>query len=331
MKKIIYTGILTAFAAICIQAQTPSPVPTPQTFPQAAPTPVSLEKILDEAEKQKDNYRETFRDLLATETKTFEEYNKNGELDRETVIESNFLVYQSAKDVATSSEMRNVIKLNGKLVPDSQARAERFLAELEKTKTLEKELEKIQAEGVRYDKTIEISNFTLSEAITLSRALRSYFEFNLLGTENYDGREVFILGYQQIKKSPLIVIDEKEPKDQDTLAYYDINLPGALKKNDRFLRGKLWIDAETFQVRREERQVSVQANVAPLVAQEAVFEYTSSEFGILVPKKITFLDNDLKKISKDNNFSAVKATKVVFDYSKFKKTNVEVQISDDEN
>jgi hypothetical protein len=50
---------------------------------------------------------------LAVETKTFEKYDKNGELKDETVIESNFFVYQSSKDEKTSAELRNVIKATG--------------------------------------------------------------------------------------------------------------------------------------------------------------------------------------------------------------------------
>jgi hypothetical protein len=48
-----------------------------------------------------------------------------------------------------------------------------------------------------------------------------------------------------------------------------------------------------------------------------------------VPKKITFIDNSVKKISKTEEFAAVKNARVVFDYSKFRKTNVDVQIIDE--
>lgn len=325
LKKIICYAILTVSTTVFTFAQTPSPTP----MPQIAPTPVDLEMILTEAEKQTAFYQETFKDLLATETKTFEEYDKNGALDNETIIESNFLVYQSAKDANRTSELRNVLKVDDKLIPDSQVRADRFLGELGKTKTLEKELEKLQDEGLRYDKTVRIINFTLYEAITLAKNLRPFFDFKLVSTENFEGSEVFVVSYQQTRKSPFITIDEKESKEPGIKADFDINLPGALKKNEKFLRGKLWIDAKTFQIWREERQVTVQANSTSLIAQETVFEYASSEFGILVPKRITFTDNNLKKISKDNNYSAVKDTKVTFDYSKFKKTSVEVNIIDE--
>ncbi len=332
LKKIILVITLNALTAICIFAQTPSPirmpVPETQVSPQTAATPANLELILTEAEKQIVNYQETFKDLLAIETKTFEEYDKKGELEDETIIESNFFVYQSSKDEKTSAELRNVTKIDGKLVPNSQARADRFLAELQKTKTVEKELENIQDEGLRYDKTIRISGFTLFEAIILANNLRPVFDFKLLGSENYQGREVYIVSYQQTKKSPFITINEKESKEKGIKADIDVSLPGELKKRDKFLRGKLWIDAATFQIWREERQIVAQT-AEPIVAQETIFEYAPSEFGILVPKKITFLDNNIKKISKSDEFRAVKNARVVFDYSNFRKTNVDVQIIDE--
>jgi hypothetical protein len=314
--------------AAAIFAQTPSP-PTAQPLPSVSPTPVvTLETILTEAEKQTANYRETFKDLLAVEKKIFEKYSKTGDLKDETVIESNFFVYQSSKDEKTSSELRNVVKVDEKLVPNSQARADRFLAELQKTTTVERELEKIQDEGLRYDKTIEISGLTLYEAIALLDNLRPVFDFKLLGTENYQSREVYVISYQQTKRSPFITVNEKKSKEQGIKVDFDVSLPGSLKKTDTFLRGKLWIDAQTFQLWREERQLAVQT-AAPVVVQETIFEYQSSEYGILVPKKITFTQNSIKKADRDNEFSAAKNTRVNFDYSKFRKTNVEVQIVDE--
>ncbi len=328
IKKNICAGMVIAFAAFGVSAQTPSPTAPPMVSPTPAAV-ANLETVLAAAEKQVALYQETFKDLLGVETKTFEKYDKNGELKDETIIESNFFVYQSSKDEKTSAELRNVIKADGKLVPDSQARADRFLTELQKSKTVEKELEEIQDEGLRYDKTLKISGFTLFEAIALASNLRPVFDFKLLGSENYQGREVYLVSYQQTRKSPFITINEKESKEKGLKTDIDANVPGEFKKADKFLRGKLWIDRETFQIWREERQLTVQAATAPIVAQETIFEYAPSEFGILVPKKITFIDNSVKKISKTDEFGAVKSARVVFDYTKFRKTNVEVQIIDE--
>jgi phage-related minor tail protein len=327
-KNTSFTLFLITISAVGVFAQTPTASPSMQTKTQVSSTPVGLETILSEAEKQATNYQEEFKNLLATETKTFEEYDKNGNLKDQTNVESNFFVYQSARNKDLSSELRNVTKVDGKLVPDSQARADRFLAELEKTTTAEKELEKIQDEGSRYDKTLIINGLTLSEAISLDDTLRSNFDFKLVGSENYQGREVYVITYQQTKKSPLITINEKASNDKRIKAGFDISLPGSLKKNDVFLRGKLWIDKQNFQIWREERQLAVQT-VTPIVAMETILEYQPSEFGILVPKKISLQSNSIKKNSKENEFTAVKDTKVIYDYSKFRKFNVDVKVLDD--
>lgn len=293
------------------------------------PSPASLDTILNEAAKQTLNYRETFRDLLATETKTFEKYKKDGNLDDTTKVESNFFVYQSSKDGKTSSELRNVTKVNDKPVPDSQSRADRFLGELQKAKTVEKELEKIQDESLRYDKSFVISGLTLYEAIVLNNDLKSAFDFNLVGTENYQGRDVYVVAYRQTQKNPHITVNEKKSNEPGFKADFDVNLPGSLKKTDKFLQGKLWIDAQTFQLVREEREVTVQTST-PIVAQKTEFEYEPSQYEIYVPKKIIFTEYAVKKGKSKNDFTTVKATQVTFNYSEFKQTNVEIEILDDD-
>ena len=320
MSKILLLVIF-IFSAFPAFAQDMQPVPSP--------TPPNLDTILSEAAKKTLFYRETFRDLLATETKTFETYEKNGDLDDRKKVESNFFVYQSSKDGRTSSELRNVLKVDDKPVPDSQARADRFLGELEKTKTVAKELEKIQDESLRYDKSFTISGLTLFEGIVLTDNLRPYFEFNLAGTEKYRGKNAYVVHYRQTKKSPFITINEKKSEEPGLKADFDVNIPGSLKKSEKFLQGKLWIDAQTFQILREEREIAVRTP-SPLIAQKIVFEYEPSEYEIFVPRKIIFTDYKVKKGSDKNNFTTIKSAEITFDYSEFKKTDVEIQILDDD-
>ncbi|MEO6590255.1 MAG: hypothetical protein ABIP06_13230 [Pyrinomonadaceae bacterium] len=323
LKKLLFVFfVLSAVSAFAQDVQT-TPQPTPQ------PTPPTLDTILNKAAEQSENYRETFRDLLAVETKSFESYDKNGGIDESSEVESNFFVYQSSKDGKTSTELRNVIKVDGKLVPDSQARADRFLGELQKTKTVEKELEKIQDESLRYDENFVIYGMTLYQAIPLFQDIRSFFEFKLAGTENYQGRDVYVVSYRQTRKSPSITIDEKKSKVPGIKVDFELNLPGSLKKTEKFLQGKLLIDAETFQLLREEREIAVQMPT-PLVAQKTVFEYVPSKYEIYVPKRITFTDYNFKKGSNKNNFTTSRAAQITFNYSEFKRTNVDIEILDDD-
>lgn len=316
-KNFIRVGILMVLAAFGVCGQTPSPS-------QPAPT---LETILSEANKQRQNYQEEFKNLLADEKKTFEKYNKNGEVKQQTVVESTFLVYQSSKDKNASSELRNITKVDGKILPDSQKRSDQLFAELQKTTTLKKELEKIQSEGSRYDKTLEVNGLTVSEALVLSDNLRPYFDFKLIGAENYQGNNVYLVSYQQTKKSPYISLNGNlDVKPNEPGFGFKLSVPGALKKSDAFLRGKLWIDAKTFQIWREERELTIQTP-SPVALLETVLDYQTSDYGILVPKQISLLSNEVKKNS--NQYTALKDTKVSFDYSKFRKTEVDVKVLDD--
>lgn len=312
-----FTLLTSAFAF----AQTaPAPAMTP-------PTP-NLETILSEAQKQSAAYRESFRNLLAEETKTFEEFDRDGNLDEKTTVKSNFLVYQSGKDAKVTTELRNVVEVDGKLVPNSLQRSNEFLGELGKATTLEKELKKIQSESSKYDKTLEVYGFTLNEAIVLSPKIRSFVDFKLLGAENYQGNEVYVVSYQQMKKSPYVIVNDNSLATGEPGFDFKIDVPGALKNADKFLRGKFWIDAKTFQIRREEQELTVQAP-EPLVLLTANFEYQSSDYGLLVPKRIFVTFYELKKQKGAGKFAPVKATSVNFEYSKFRQTNVEVKILDD--
>src|SRR5262245_6887801 len=126
IRKVVWALTLTVCGVVFVDGQNS----------RISPVNANLETILTEARKQTVNYQETFKNLLAIETKTFEEYGKDGEVKYQNVVESNFLVYQSSKDRKISSELRNVIKVDGKLVPNSKERSERLFAELQKTSTL---------------------------------------------------------------------------------------------------------------------------------------------------------------------------------------------------
>lgn len=318
--KIIVVLTFTLFSAASVFAQ--------EDLQTAAAAPPNLETVLTEAQKQTLLYKQTFRDLLALETKTFEEFDKKGSVDKKTTVKSDFLVYQSGKNSNVTTELRNVVEVNGKLVPNSQKRSSDFLAELGKTTTLESELKKIQKEGSKYDKTLEVYGLTLNEGVVLAPNIRPYFDFQMTGTENYQDNEVFVINYRQTKKSPYSVVNGDENVSNEASLYFEIDVPDALEKTDVFLTGKLWIDAKTFQIRREDQSLVYQT-AEPLIALTNTFEYQTSDYGILVPKLIVVTFFDLKKQKGSDKFASQKDTAVSFEYSKFRQTNVEVQILDD--
>ena len=288
-----------------------------------------LTAILQNANLQTQKYDAEFKNLLADETKTFETFDSEGNVKKRTVIESNFIVLQSEKSAGSPAEYRSVTKVNGKTVGDIEKRNADLFEQLAKAKSAREELEKIQKESARYDKNLEISGFTLLQSPVLDDALRPFFEFSMLGRETVGGREVFVVGYRQTKQSPNILINQKNPSDKGLNLNLEVDLPDSFKKSEVFLRGKLWIDAETFQIWREEREVAATKDSNTVVLQRSEFEYQPSDFGILVPKQISLVENRIKKDA--GKFVELKNQRVQFQYSRFRKSNVEVQILDDEN
>src|SRR5215203_3712793 len=311
---IIFIGALSAFAQVPV-------TPTDSQPP--------LNVILDSAALKSENYREAFKNLLANELKTFEQFDNKGDSDKKTVVKSSFLVYQSGKSATSTAELRNILEVNGSPIPDSQKRGEEFLAELDKQTTLERELKKLQSESSKYDKTWLVYGLTLNQAVALKPQLRPVFDFQLVGREILDGNDVYVVSYQQKTKSPRITVNEKSNLGPNEVSVnFNIGIPAELKKTDKFLRGKLWIDAKTFQVWREERELTARIS-DPVMLLTNVFEYQSSGFGILVPKSITMTIYNAKK-EKGDRFSSVKDMVMNFEYSNFRQTNVEVRILDDE-
>jgi hypothetical protein len=103
---------------------------------------------------------------------------------------------------------------------------------------------------------------------------------------------------------------------------FDIETDGKVVLNER-MQGKLLIDAATFGLWREEREITVQPAgfVDPLVAVREDLDYQNSDFGMLVPKKITHEHYRIKTKEK----LAVKDVRVTFEYSKFTRPDVEVK------
>ncbi|HEX8734258.1 MAG TPA: hypothetical protein VF721_02975 [Pyrinomonadaceae bacterium] len=337
--KLIFIAILAifissiAFAQKTVTKKTPTPKPTPTPMmmtatpaPTPSPTPVTLDIILTEAEQQALNYRRAFNSLLAEETKTFEEFGKDGEAKRRRTVESNFLVYQSTKNENLVVEYRNVVKVDGKAVGDSGKRAEEFFENVLKSATAEKELEKVLEESTRYDKTLDISGFTLWQSPVLAAHIRPALDFRLSGQETFNGRKVYAVTYQQKAKSPYILFNERPTRFDKLYINYEIELPKQIKEPNPILRGKLWIDAETFEILREEREQTIQIDNNPTVVFRTEFEYQKNESGFVTPKKITLTYYEVRR--KDEQFMIVKDTVATFEYTKFTKSDVEVKSGD---
>src|SRR5215210_4006162 len=103
MGKTITAAFFIFTFSIFVFAQNP---PLPEASPTPAPTP-TLQEIIDKAEAQTRVYVETFKNLLSEERKTFEIYDKRGEVKKRRSVVSTFIVYPLSKDENQITEFRN--------------------------------------------------------------------------------------------------------------------------------------------------------------------------------------------------------------------------------
>lgn len=297
------------------------------SVPKPSPTPsLSLNAILDKAESESRIYRETFKDLLANEDKTFEIYDKKGEVKKRRTVTSNFIVYQLQKSAGRIAEYRNVLAVDGKTLDKAGLRAQDFFEKIAGAESSAGELSELEKESLRYDEELFINGLTLFQALALVPNLRPLFEFTLDGRQVVDGAEVYVISYRQTRNSPDISLNSalNKPADRITLNF-EIETDRDAALNER-MRGKFLIDTATFRLWREEREITVQPDdfSGPIVVVREDFDFQRSDFGLLVPKKIVHTHYRAKLRER----LAVKEAQVTFEYSKFTKPGVEVKAAE---
>lgn len=293
-------------------------------IPKPSPTPaLTTNAILDRAEAQSLVYRETFKNLLANENKTFEIYDKKGEVKKRRTVTSNFIVYQLSKDANRIAEYRNVISVDGKTLDKADIRAQDFFEKIAGAESSANELSVLEKESLRYDEELFINGLTLFQALALAPNLRPLFEFTLEGKQIIDGGEVYAISYRQTRGSTDITLNSKDNKPDNRITLnFDVEIDRDIALNER-MRGKFLIDAATFRLWREEREITILPDglSSPMVVVREDFDFQKSELGLLVPKKITHAHYRAKIKEK----VAVKEAQVTFEYSKFTKPGVEVE------
>ncbi|MBX7169957.1 MAG: hypothetical protein K1X72_03295 [Pyrinomonadaceae bacterium] len=282
-----------------------------------------LSQILEKADQQRQIYEETFKNIFAEERKTFQTFDKNGGLKQMQQVESNFLVYQSNKNAEVITEYRNVTKFDGKKLLPDETNSEKFFKDLLQSNSVNEELTKIKFQSSKYDGDLMVSDLTLRQTPVLAEHIRPYFDFKIIGFENNQ----YLIQYQQIRKSPFVLVNDSESTETRLTMDFGVALPKSFRETNARVRGKLWIDAKTFQICREERELTIQPENTPnpLVVFQVDFEFGKENLAIMVPKKITLVSYLLKLQKK--NLIAVKDAELNFEYSDFSSLDVNVKSS----
>ena len=240
-------------------------------------TPAELNELLRRAELKTKEYRDKFKDLTADEEQEILEYEADGKVKRQRRIVSDLVIYQSQLDSTKMREYRNVRSVDGKAIENRDKRLVSLFNKLAKADSAKKEMDRINRESSRHYLAFSSDGYTLNEGMFLAENLRSALEFTFAGREQINGREVIVVKYQQTAPHPEINLKLE-------------SLPKQLKGAETRHRGRLWLDAETAQLWREEQEATIVHPVLrqPLVFVRFDFEYTNSKFGILTPRRIVF-------------------------------------------
>src|SRR5262245_57879396 len=103
---------------------------------------------------------------------------------------------------------------------------------------------------------------------------RSSVEIGYAETEKIDGQETVVINFQQMSRNERL----------------EWLTPPRFRGLDQRVRGKLWLDARTAQIRRAERELRLILPTAPnqVTLWKQTFDYAKSDLGILVPKRFVY-------------------------------------------
>jgi hypothetical protein len=271
-----------------------------------------LKELIRRAGVSVSEYKAGFKDLTAAEEQKVEEYDSQGNLERQRRIASDLVVYQSQLDPTKMVEYRDVKSVDGVAVKKREARLMSLLNKSAKADSMKKELDRINRESRRYDLNHSFYGMTLNQGLPLDEKTRESFEFKFAGREQVNGGDAIVIDYQQVSQTPYITFELSQ-------------LPPPLRGGVALYRGRLWLDAETAQLRREAREMTLRlpSLSRPLVLFRFDLDYADSRFGFLTPQRIVITSYSRGRTGADKKPELLLGGKIAFEYGAFTRFAVE--------
>lgn len=241
--------------------------------PPSAPAQVDAVDFLNVASQEVQKYIETFGDLTADETRKIEIFDEHGFPKKSRTMTSSLVVYRLQSDPKQVTEYRDIATVDGKPISDHADRAVKIWQELSHERSPEAEEQRIISESERYDYGVKESDLTLKQGLPLRQECRGDFEFRELPAAQVAGRDARVFEYRQIHPCSEIK--------------YQLARPEQFAAAPLVNQGRIWLDAGTAQVIREQREVYVGSD--PHTQWRIVhmsFDYAPSTFGLLLPSAI---------------------------------------------
>ena len=275
------------------------------------PGPAELKEFIRRAGLSTGEFKAKFKELTAEEDQKVEEYDEQGKLEKQRRIESDLFIYQSQLDPTQMVEYRDVKSVDGKPIKKREARLIDLVKKSAKAESVKKELERVDRESRRYDLGFSFYGMTLHQGMLLAENVRDAFKFTLAGREQVNGGDAILVDYQQISQTPHINLK--------------LSLPTPLKGSVPLHRGRLWLDPETAQIRREVREFTLRPPTVDrdLVLVRYELDYVDSRFGFLTPKRIVITNYSRGRTGADKKPEVLLGGKITFEYGAFTRFNVE--------
>lgn len=286
-----------------------------------------LTRLLETAEKSTRKYIESFKNLIAEETKTIETFKKDQSLDEKRVVKSNFIVYQLQKGERVS-EFRTVYEFNGRKITQTDEQIVKFFEKLAKSDNANEEFKKLRKESVRFDGNFIVWGMTLRKDFLLLPQVREIFDYKIVGKETFNERSVYVVEYRQKEYSPYILVNptKLEGRKDGVGFQFDSILSSKLLPTNPRLDGVMWLDAENGEMWKNKYEVSIHSAILdkPIITNESSYEYQPSRFGIAVPKIIT-LTNYRTFGAPGKDLTVSKFATAVLTYTNFSELNSEAK------
>ena len=238
-----------------------------------APTPAEIDQWIARYKATGAEYAKVFLNLVAEETKVIETFDSSGRLNKRREIVSDLLVYQSSRSSGgQTTELRDIRSVDGRPVKNRDKRILDLIRQAGKRDSVEKEIALIARESLRYDGDCSANNTTGPGSVDFS----DYFRFEWVGRDQIGGSEVVLIDYREVGSSMWSALLSGEYKRMGLSAV--------------FVRGRLWLDATTSQLRQERFEV---AGVHPAVSEPVTLvrlrrenTHADNSIGILTPQRI---------------------------------------------
>ena len=206
-----------------------------------APAQGELDDILREADKRRQEYVDTFKNFTAVETRVTELLDKDGRIEKQRKVVSDFLVYQSAFERDAISEYRMPREVDGRLVGKPTEDAIKLFQKLAKAKTSAQELRQLHEQNRKHMLRYTHWGGTLQPLGILGKN-RQNVNFAIVGRQQLDGRDVVVLSYQT----------KEEARQVETMG----PLAG-FKQPRTSIRGMAYLDATDSRLRRSHEEFLV--------------------------------------------------------------------------